>query len=123
MLEKSPILTLQPPDTLPSVREQELLCSAEMLAIEEVIFLGYRDSGMIGTPDNEHPDAFILANEEEVIGRLVGIMRRVKPQIVLTFEQNGGYGHPDHIAIHNYTVTAFHKAAQEDDDVELGEAW
>ncbi len=114
---------LATPDTLPSVREQELLCSAETLGIEDVVFLGYRDSGMIGTPDNEHPDAFILADEEEVIAGLVGIMRRVKPQIVLTFEPNGGYGHPDHIAIHNHTVSAFHKAAQEDYGVELGEAW
>jgi len=114
---------LATPNTLPSVREQELLCSAETLGIEEVVFLGYRDSGMIGTPDNEHPDAFILADEEEVIARLVGIMRQVKPQIVLTFEPNGGYGHPDHIAIHNNTVSAFHKAAKEDYGVELGEAW
>ena len=114
---------LATPNTLPSVREQELLCSAETLGIEEVVFLGYRDSGMIGTPDNEHPDAFILANEEEVIAKLVGIMRQVKPQIVLTFEPNGGYGHPDHIAIHNHTVSAFHKAAREDYGVELGEAW
>jgi len=114
---------LATPNTLPSVREQELLCSAETLGIEEVVFLGYRDSGMIGTPDNEHPDAFILANEEEVIAKLVGIMRHVKPQIVLTFEPNGGYGHPDHIAIHNHTVSAFHKAAQEDYGVDLGEAW
>jgi LmbE family N-acetylglucosaminyl deacetylase len=114
---------LATPDTLPSVREQELLCSAETLGIEDVVFLGHRDSGMIGTPDNEHPDAFILADEEEVIAGLVGIMRRVKPQIVLTFEPNGGYGHPDHIAIHNHTVSAFHKAAQEDYGVELGEAW
>lgn len=114
---------LATPNTLPSVREQELLCSAETLGIEEVVFLGYRDSGMIGTPDNEHPDAFILANEEEVIAKLVGIMRQVKPQIVLTFEPNGGYGHPDHIAIHNHTVSAFHKAAKEDYGVELGEAW
>jgi len=114
---------LATPNTLPSVREQELLCSAETLGIEEVVFLGYRDSGMIGTPDNEHPDAFILADEEEVIAKLVGIMRQVKPQIVLTFEPNGGYGHPDHIAIHNHTVSAFHKATQEDYGVELGEAW
>lgn len=114
---------LATPDTLPSVREQELLCSAETLGLEKVIFLGYRDSGMIGTPDNEHPDAFTQANEEEVIDKLVGIIRRVKPQIVLTFEPNGGYGHPDHIAIHNHTVSAFHKAAQEDYGVELGEAW
>ena len=114
---------LATPNTLPSVREQELLCSAETLGIEEVVFLGYRDSGMIGTLDNEHPDAFILANEEEVIAKLVGIMRQVKPQIVLTFEPNGGYGHPYHIAIHNHTVSAFHKAAQENYGVELGEAW
>lgn len=114
---------LATPDSLPSVREQELLCSAETLGIEQVIFLGYRDSGMIGTPDNEHPDAFMQANEDEVINKLVDIIREVKPQIVLTFEPNGGYGHPDHIAIHNHTVSAFHKAAQKDHGTESGEAW
>ena len=114
---------LATPATLHSVREQELLCSAETLGIEEVIFLGYRDSGMIGTLDNEHPRAFMKANEEEVVDKLVAIMRQVKPQIVLTFDPNGGYGHPDHIAIHDHTVSAFHKAARVDYGVELGEAW
>ncbi len=114
---------LATPDSLPSVREQELLCSAEMLGIEQVIFLGYRDSGMIGTQDNDHPDSFIKADEDEVVDKLVSIIREVKPQIVLTFEPNGGYGHPDHVAIHNHTLSAFHKAHQEDYGVELGEAW
>lgn len=115
--------SLATPDTLPSVREKELMCSAEKLGVEKVIFLGYRDSGMDGTPENEHPEAFMRADRDEVVERLVEIIREVKPHIVITFEPNGGYGHPDHIAIHQHTVTAFHKAALRDYNSHLGEAW
>jgi LmbE family N-acetylglucosaminyl deacetylase len=58
-----------------------------------------------------------------VISRLVGAIRRLKPQVVVTFEPNGGYGHPDHIAIHNQTVKAFHLAGDAHSLPELGEPW
>ncbi len=111
------------PETLGAVREGELRCAAEMMGISELIFLGYRDSGMAGTPENADPRAYINAPAEEVIARLVGIIRRVRPQVVVTFEPNGGYGHPDHIAIHRHTVAAFHAAADPARYEELGPAW
>lgn len=110
-------------ETLPAVREQELRCAARELGIAEVIFLGYRDSGMAGSPENTHPQALISAPAEEVVARLVGIIRRERPDVVVTFEPNGGYGHPDHIAIHRHTVAAFHAAADPSRYPEQGPAW
>lgn len=111
------------PETLGEVREHELRCAAETVGVREVIFLGYRDSGMAGTPENQHPGAFVNAPAEQVVRQLVEIIRRVKPEVVVTFEPNGGYGHPDHIAIHKHTAAAFHEAADPEMCPELGAAW
>jgi LmbE family N-acetylglucosaminyl deacetylase len=110
-------------ETLGQVREQELRCAVENMGIDELIFLDYRDSGMVGSPENDDPRAYIQTPEEEVVEKLVAIIRRVKPQVVTTFEPNGGYGHPDHIAIHQHTVTAFHASADPQQYPELGSAW
>jgi LmbE family N-acetylglucosaminyl deacetylase len=91
-------------------REHELRCAAEKLGLAGVHFLGYRDSGMPGSPDNQHPEALAAQPLEEVAGRVVAHIRRLCPQVVLTFDPIGGYRHPDHIAIHNATVLAFHAA-------------
>ena len=111
------------PETLGEVREDELRCAAESMGISELIFLDYRDSGMEGTPENDDPRAFIKIPTEKVVAQLVNIIRRIKPQVVATFEPNGGYGHPDHIAIHNHTVTAFHAAADPNQFPDLGAPW
>lgn len=110
-------------ETLAQVRQAELRCAARQLGIAEVIFLGYRDSGMKGSPDNQHPHALINAPAEEVVSRLVGIIRRVRPDVVITFEPNGGYGHPDHMTIHRHTVAAFHAAGDPDRYPEQGAPW
>jgi len=99
------------PETLGEVRESELRCAAETMGVRELVFLDYRDSGMIGTPENQDPRAFINAPAAEVVQSLVSAIRRIRPDVVVTFEPNGGYGHPDHIAIHKHTVAAFHLAA------------
>ena len=114
---------LATPETLGQVREQELRCAVENMGIDELIFLDYRDSGMAGTPENDDPRAYINAPTDEVVKKLVAIIRRVKPQVVTTFEPNGGYGHPDHIAIHQHTVAAFHAAADPQQFPQLGPAW
>jgi N-acetyl-1-D-myo-inositol-2-amino-2-deoxy-alpha-D-glucopyranoside deacetylase len=111
------------PETLGEVREAELRCAAETVGVRELIFLGYRDSGMAGTPENADPRAYVNALADEVVPRLVGIIRRVRPQVVITFEPNGGYGHPDHIAIHHHTVAAFHAAADAALYPDQGPAW
>ena len=88
-------------------RKFELRCAAQNLGLKDVFFLNYRDSGMPGSPDNTHPDALAAAPIEEVATRIAYYMRKLKPQVVLTFDPIGGYRHPDHIAIHKATVRAF----------------
>ena len=92
------------------LREHELRCAAEILGLKGVHFLGYRDSGMPGSDDNHHLRALAAAPVEQVAERLVPHLRRIQPQVVITFDPIGGYCHPDHVAIHNATVQAFHAA-------------
>jgi len=92
------------------LREHELRCAADNLGLAGVHFLDYRDSGMTGSPDNDHPQALAAAPVDEVAARVTGYIRRLKPQVVLTFDPIGGYRHPDHIAIHDATVKAFSAA-------------
>jgi LmbE family N-acetylglucosaminyl deacetylase len=96
--------------TVSELRLDELRCAAETLAIHEVITYGYRDSGMMGTPENDHPDCLWQADENAVVGRIARDMRRIRPQVVVTFDPWGGYGHPDHIYMHRATTRAFHAA-------------
>ncbi len=110
-------------ENLGQVREQEMLCSANALGIQKVHFLGYRDSGMDGTPENQHPSAYINASDEEVTSTIVKIIRELRPHILLTFEPYGGYGHPDHIAINKHTHLAYTAAADDQYKPELGAAW
>lgn len=93
------------------LRWAELTCAAESLGLAGIIHLGYRDSGMLGTEDNHHPQALIQAPIEEVAGRMVKVIRDLKPEVIITHDPGGGYGHPDHIATHNAAVKAFYAAA------------
>ncbi len=92
------------------MRWAELLAAADALGLAEVIHLGYRDSGMPGSPDNSHAEALAAAPLEAVTERVVQVLRAQRPQVVITFDPIGGYRHPDHIAIHLATVQAFHAA-------------
>lgn len=114
---------LATPDTIAQVREAELTCAARTLGAHPPIFLGYRDSGMAGTPENDDPRAFINAPADAVVAQLVAVMRRLCPVAVVTFDPKGGYGHPDHIAIHKHTVAAFAKAGDATFRPDLGAAW
>jgi LmbE family N-acetylglucosaminyl deacetylase len=92
------------------LRTDVLMRAAKQLGLKGVSFLGYRDSGMPGTEDNQHPEAQINHPVEEVATRVVKYIRELKPDIVLTFDPIGGYKHPDHIHVHRATVLAFEKA-------------
>ena len=113
---------LATPETLGQVREGEMRAAAEVLGLNHLWFLDYRDSGMAGTPENEDARAFIQANPAEVVGKLVAIIRQFRPQVIVTFDETGGYGHPDHIAIYRHTTSAFHAAADAVQYPELGAA-
>lgn len=114
---------LATPETLGAVREGELRCAAAALGIDEVVFLDYRDSGMAGTPENDDPRAFVQQPAGAVVRQLVEIIRRERPGAVLTFEPSGGYGHPDHIAIHHHTTAALSAAVAATYAPELGAPW
>ena len=97
-------------DRLAAIREGELRRACAILGIGELYILGYRDSGMVGTPDNDDPRNFHNAAPDEATGRVVELMRRVRPHVVVTYDARGGYGHPDHLAAHRATVAAFDAA-------------
>ena len=111
-----------PPDlkgfvSVGEMRKSELRCAAQTLGLTQVHFLGYRDSGMPGSPENRHPQALAAAPVEHVARQVAALIRRIRPQVVITFDPIGGYRHPDHIAIHNATVAAFRIAG--DDKISL----
>jgi len=114
-------------DALGQHRIGELAAACEALRVSDHRFLGgpgrWRDSGMMGTPQNDHPDCFWRADLDEAVRALVAIVREVRPQVVVTYDSNGGYGHPDHIQAHRVTVAAFDAAADPAYAPELGEVW
>jgi LmbE family N-acetylglucosaminyl deacetylase len=101
------------------LREHELRCAASHLKLSELIFLGYRDSGMAGAETNQHPQALVQAPMEELVAAITHHIRRIRPQVVITFDPFGGYGHPDHIAMHQATLKAFETCADPDYPDEL----
>ena len=102
--------SLATPEELPQVRERELRAACGVLGVEDLHFLGYRDSGMAGAPDNHHVDALCQADFHEVAGMVVKIIREIRPQVLITFDPGGGYGHPDHILAHRAAREAFSAA-------------
>lgn len=106
---------------LAEARASELEAAADILGVT-VHMLGYRDSGYVGDPANEHPAAFINADEEEAVGRVVKLIRQIRPQVVITHDETGGYYHPDHIQCYRITTPAFFAAADPDKYPDLGPA-
>lgn len=96
------------------LRTQELRCAAEILGINQLHFLNYRDSGMPGAEANQHPKALAAQPVEQVAEEVAHLIRVIKPEVVITFDPIGGYRHPDHIAIHEATVKAFSLAGETD---------
>ena len=91
---------------LAQVRVAELLRACEILGVDRQEFLGYRDSGMAGTPANDNPSSFHLAPLHEAADRLAVLLREERPDVVVTYTSDGTYGHPDHIKAHHTTVAA-----------------
>lgn len=97
-------------ENLGRVRENELRCAAEKIGVAHLYFLDYRDSGMAGTPENDDPRCLCQANVMEVTEKVVRLVRQHRPQVLLTFDPNGGYGHPDHIKAHQAAMIAYYVA-------------
>jgi N-acetyl-1-D-myo-inositol-2-amino-2-deoxy-alpha-D-glucopyranoside deacetylase len=110
---------------LRDIREAELRCSVAALHGEgpgelNLHLLGYRDSGMMGTESNDRDDVFWKADLDEATGRLVAIVRTARPSVMVTYDANGNYGHPDHINAHRIAVAAWEAAADESRHPEAG---
>jgi N-acetyl-1-D-myo-inositol-2-amino-2-deoxy-alpha-D-glucopyranoside deacetylase len=103
-------------DQLGGYRMVELERACQALGVTDHRFLGgagrYRDSGMMGTTANEHPRAFWQADLDEAADRLVDVIREVRPQVLVTYDSNGGYGHPDHINAHRVAMLGAKKARE-----------
>jgi mycothiol S-conjugate amidase len=107
-----------------SMRAPELARSVELLGFDELVMLGYRDSGMVDTEPNQHPDCFHQADLDEATGRLVAIVRRVRPQVLITYnDDQQRYPHPDHIRVHEVSVLAFERAGDPSWYPDLGEPY
>jgi N-acetyl-1-D-myo-inositol-2-amino-2-deoxy-alpha-D-glucopyranoside deacetylase len=105
-------------DKLGEHREIELKDAMAQLGINDFRFLGapnkkWRDSGMIGTPQNERGDVFWQADLDEASNELVKIILEIKPQVLITYDEFGGYGHPDHIKAHQVAMRAAELAANQ----------
>ncbi len=97
-------------EQIAEIRERELRCACQVLGISELYLLGYRDSGMAGSPANQDPRSLVQADPYEVVGKIVRLIRQLRPQVMVTFEEGGGYGHPDHKAVHRHARAAFYAA-------------
>ncbi|MEQ4716842.1 N-acetyl-1-D-myo-inositol-2-amino-2-deoxy-alpha-D-glucopyranoside deacetylase [Nonomuraea sp. B19D2] len=112
-------------DALGPYRIGELAAACQALGVEDHRFLGapgrWRDSGMMAVASNDHPKAFWRADLDEAAGELVKVIREVRPQVLVTYDENGFYGHPDHIQAHRVSRRAFELAANP--DFGEGEPW
>jgi mycothiol S-conjugate amidase len=111
-------------ERLHEVRLEELARATGIIGYHEVVMLGYRDSGMPDSEANKNPDCFACAEEAEAVGRLVAVIRRERPQVIITYpDDQQGYPHPDHLRVHDISVLAFDAAADPDAYPEAGPPW
>jgi LmbE family N-acetylglucosaminyl deacetylase len=97
---------LDPGEQLWERRVKETMAAAEILGVSRVEFLGYVDSGMMGTPENDAPECFWRADLEEAAARLAAILEEERADVVTAYDENGAYGHPDHIQVHRVGLRA-----------------
>ena len=110
-------------ERIAELRREELEAACSILGVAEVYYLDYRDSGMPGTPSNKHPDAFWNADPEEAVGKLVEIIRKERPDVVLSYDESKGYEHPDHIRVYEWGRRAFEEAGDALKHQDAGEPW
>jgi N-acetyl-1-D-myo-inositol-2-amino-2-deoxy-alpha-D-glucopyranoside deacetylase len=114
-------------DRLGEHRIGELAAAMKELGVADYRFLGgagrYRDSGMMGLPTNDRPDCFWQADVDEAAAALVSVIREVRPQVLVTYDENGSYGHPDHIQAHRVAMRGAELAADETYRPDLGPVW
>lgn len=106
------LLTSLPPGvaSLEELRNKELQCAVQLLGATALHTLSYRDSGMAGADSNANPQSLFQADKRTVVRQLCGVMRVLRPQVVITHDSTGVYYHPDHIRTWELTTTAFREA-------------
>jgi mycothiol S-conjugate amidase len=111
-------------ERLPEVRREELAESARIIGYDEVVMLGYRDSGMPDSEANHDPRCFARADLDEAVGRLVEVVRRERPHVIITYsDDQEGYPHPDHLRVHDISLPAFDLAGDASYRSDLGDPW
>jgi len=106
------------------IRREELAAATKVIGYDEVVMLGYRDSGMPDTEANANPAAFANIPLEQSVGALVEVIRRERPQVIVTYgDDQQGYPHPDHLRVHDISLPAFDLAADPGAYPDLGEPW
>jgi mycothiol S-conjugate amidase len=110
-------------EKMTELRQAELETACDMLGVERIYMLGYRDSGMPGSEANARPEAFCNADPEEAVGKLVEIIRAERPEVVLSYDESKGYEHPDHVRVHEWGRRAFLEAGDPDKFPDAGEPW
>ena len=127
LLEEFAHLAADKQDALGDHRQTELANAMSALGVTDWRLLGgagrFRDSGMIGTPSNDNDACFWRADLLDAALPLVEIIREVRPQVVVTYDDFGGYGHPDHIQVHRVTIYALALAASQTFRADLGTPW
>ncbi|MEZ5136524.1 MAG: mycothiol conjugate amidase Mca [Acidimicrobiales bacterium] len=109
---------------LAAVRRAELAEAAAIIGYDEVVLLGYRDSGMPDSEANADPANFANAPFDEAVDRLVEVIRRERPQVIVTYnDEQSGYPHPDHLRVHDISLPAFDLAGDPTHRPDLGEPW
>jgi N-acetyl-1-D-myo-inositol-2-amino-2-deoxy-alpha-D-glucopyranoside deacetylase len=98
---------------LAEIRTEELKAAGEILGVDRIEFLGYRDSGMVDTADNKDPRSFHQARLDEAAAKLAVLIRDERPDVVVTYAEDGVYGHPDHIKAHHVTNAALELVERE----------
>jgi len=111
-------------ERMAEIRREELAEAARIIGYDEVVWLGYRDSGMPDTEANADPRSFAQAPLDEAVGRLVAHVRRTRPQVIVTYPRDqSGYPHPDHLRVNEISELAFDAAGDPDRYPEAGEPW
>jgi LmbE family N-acetylglucosaminyl deacetylase len=111
------------PETLAAYREQELRDACALLGVQDVRFLSFRDSGMAGTPENADPRSLQQAPAADVVRPIARAIRELRPAAVVTWDETGGYGHPDHMKVHQCATAAFEAAADPAQYAGEGQPW
>jgi mycothiol S-conjugate amidase len=110
-------------ERMAEIRVAELETACDLLGVERIYHLGYRDSGMPASEANDHPESFHRANSEEVTRRLVEIIRAERPEVFVSYDESRGYEHPDHVKVHELGKRAFAEAGDHERWADAGAPW